>query len=48
MSLEIRQIKSEKYSDFNRKSGKLAVQIKDDYYINWKKLKSEKIYDNFR
>ncbi len=26
-------------SDINE--GKLATQIKDDYYINWKTLKSE-------
>ncbi len=25
--------KIEKYADFSRKSGKLAIQIKDDYYI---------------
>ncbi len=30
------QIKSRKYATFSRKSGKLAIQIKDDYYINWK------------
>ncbi len=25
------------FTDFSHKSGKLAIQIKDDYYINWKK-----------
>ncbi len=32
--------------DFSRKSEKLAIQIKDDYYINWKNAKIRKIYDN--
>ncbi len=34
--------------DFSRKSGKLTIQIKDDYSINWKNDKIQKIYDNFR
>ncbi len=34
--------------DFIRKSGKLAIQIKDNYYINWKNAKIRKIYDNLR
>ncbi len=40
---EIRSIKSKKYTDFSRKSGKLAVRIKDDYYINWKNAQSGKV-----
>ncbi len=28
--------KIEKCANFNRKLGKLAIPIKDDYYINWK------------
>ncbi len=41
--LGIRRIKLKKYADFRTKSGKLAIQIKDDYYINWKKtIKLEK------
>ncbi len=28
--------KIEKVCHFTRKSGKLAIQIEDDYYINWK------------
>ncbi len=27
-----------KYADFSRKSGKLVIQIKDNYYINWKNV----------
>ncbi len=26
----------EKYANFSCKLGKLEIQIKDDYYINWK------------
>ncbi len=40
--LEIWRIKSKKYADFSRKSGKLTNQIKDDYYINWKNAKIRK------
>ncbi len=35
------------YANFSRKLGKLAIQIKDDYYIKWKNTKIQKIYDNF-
>ncbi len=38
--------KIKKYADLSRKLGKLAIQIKDDYYINWKNAKTRKIYDN--
>ncbi len=27
--------------------GKLTIQIKDNYNINWKNTKTQKIYDNF-
>ncbi len=46
--LGIRLIMLKRYADFNGKSEKLAIQIKDDYYINWKNCKTRKIYDNFR
>ncbi len=29
------------------KSRKLAIQIKDDYYINWKNVRIGKIFNNF-
>ncbi len=46
--LKIPQIKSKKYADFWYKSfwyksGKLAIQIKDDYYINWKNTQIRRI-----
>ncbi len=31
---EIRRVESKKYANFSCKSGKLVIQIKDDYYIN--------------
>ncbi len=34
-------------ADFSCKSKKLAIQIKDDYYINRKNAKIRKIYYNF-
>ncbi len=34
-------------TDFSRKSGKLVIQIKDDYYINWKNARIGKILNNF-
>ncbi len=43
----IRRIKSKKYANFISESGKLAIQIKDDYYINWKNARIEKIFNNF-
>ncbi len=47
--LGIRQIKLKKIHHFYRKSsGKLKIQIKNDYYINWKNTKIQKIYDNLR
>ncbi len=36
------QIHREKYADFSCKSGKLAIRFKNNYYINWKNLESEK------
>ncbi len=45
--LGIRRIESKKCTDFSRKSGKLAIQIKDDYYINRKNAGIEKIFINF-
>ncbi len=51
--LGIWRIKSEKVrwyfsrkADFSHKSGKLANPILDDYYINCKNAKIQKIYDN--
>ncbi len=35
--------KIKKYADFSRKSGKLAIQIKDDYYMNWKNVQIGKM-----
>ncbi len=32
-----------KYADFSRKAGKLVIQIKDDYYINWKNAQIKKM-----
>ncbi len=32
-----------KYADFSRKSGKVAIQIKDDYYVNLKNARNRKI-----
>ncbi len=46
--LEILQTKLKKYADFSSKSEKLAIQIKDDYYINRKNAKILKFFDNFR
>ncbi len=34
----IQRIKFKKYTDFSCKLGKLAIQIKDDFYINWKNV----------
>ncbi len=31
------------YVDFSRKLAKLAIQIKDNYYINWKNTRIRKI-----
>ncbi len=40
----IPQIKSKKkYAGFRCKSGKLTLQIKDDYYINWRNAQIETI-----
>ncbi len=36
-------IKSKKYANFRYKLGKLAIQTKDDYYINLKNTKIGKI-----
>ncbi len=41
--LEIPQIKWKKYVNFWHKSGKLAKQIKDDYYINLKNTQIRRI-----
>ncbi len=40
-------IKSKKYANFICELGKLAIQIKDDRYINWKTAQIEKIFNNF-
>ncbi len=34
--------KIKKHTNFRHESGKLAIQIKDDYYINWKTVQIEK------
>ncbi len=39
--------KIEKIRRLQSKLEKLAIQIKDDHYINWKNAKTQKIYDNF-
>ncbi len=44
---KVEKKKKKKNANFKRKSGKLAIQIKDDYYINCKNAKIQNIYDNF-
>ncbi len=39
--------KNKKYTNFRCKLGKLAIQIKDDYYINWKNAQIGKFFNNF-
>ncbi len=41
---EIWRIKSKKIRKFHRKLRKLSIQIKDDYYINWKNVQIGKIF----
>ncbi len=41
--LGIPWIKSEKHANFGCKLGKLEIQIKDYYYINWKNTQIGKI-----
>ncbi len=36
-----------KYADLNYKSGKSAIRIKDNYYINWKNARIGKNFYNF-
>ncbi len=43
----IRRIESKKHADFSRESGKLAIQIKNDYYINRENARIEEILNNF-
>ncbi len=45
--LGIRRIESKKYNNCRHKSGRLEIQIKDDYYINWKKPWIRKFFNNF-
>ncbi len=35
------------YTNFRQESGKLMIQIKDDYYINWKTGEIEKMFSYF-
>ncbi len=39
--------KIKKYTNFGCKSGKLAIQIKDNCYINWKNAQIGNIFNNF-
>ncbi len=41
------QIESKQHIGFNRKLGELAIQIKDEYYINWKNTRIGKLFNNF-
>ncbi len=38
---------TKKYANFRLESGKLAIQIKDDYCMNWKTAQMEKNFNNF-
>ncbi len=43
ISVICREFHKEKIADFGHKSGKLAIQMKDDYYINWKNTQIRRI-----
>ncbi len=40
--LVIWRIESKEYNNFRRKWGRFEIQIKDDYYINWKNVRTGK------
>ncbi len=44
----IQCIKSKRCANFSSTSGKVVIQIKYDYYINWKNVQIGKIFYNFR
>ncbi len=37
------RMKSKKFANFHSKSGKLTVQLENEYYKNWKNAQTQKI-----